>query len=115
VGLILDLAVVALALVVIGSLALLAWTLGVSAVRSVHEARASVAEARRAVAESEVRLVATAARIRSGLERVARLTAPMTSRPTSAAPDPTTTPAPPAPTAPTKQTPPTTPGEQPDA
>jgi len=78
VGLILDLAVAALALVVIGSLALLAWTLGVSAVRSVRRGRTSVAEARRSAAESEVRLAAAAERARSTLERFARRTTPMT-------------------------------------
>jgi hypothetical protein len=97
VGLILDLAVVALALVVIGSLALLAWTLGVSAVRSVRRGRESVAEARRTAAESEVRLVAEAERARSILERLTRRTAPMTAQPMTR---PTQTP---------------TPGEQPDA
>jgi hypothetical protein len=78
VGLILDLAVVALALVVIGSLALLAWTLGVSAVRSVRRGRTSVAEARRSAAESEVRLAAAAEPARSTLERFANRTAPPT-------------------------------------
>jgi type II secretory pathway pseudopilin PulG len=97
VGLILDLAVVALALVVIGSLALLAWTLGVSAVRSVRRGRASVAEVRRSAAESEVRLVAEAERARSILERLTRRTTPKTAQPMTR---PTQTP---------------TPGEQPDA
>jgi hypothetical protein len=78
VGLVLDLAVVALALVVIGSLALLAWTLGVSAVRSVRRGRASVAEARRSVAEADVRLTAAAEQARSTLEHLANRTAPPT-------------------------------------
>lgn len=92
-GLILDLAVVALALVVIGSLALLAWTLGVSAVRSVRRGRESVAEARSSAAASEVRLVGAAEQARAILERLSRRTTPMT-------PQPMTTPPP---------------GEQPDA
>jgi hypothetical protein len=101
VGLILDLAVVALALVVIGSLALLAWTLGVSAVRSVRRGQGSVAEARRTVSESEVRLVAEAEQARSTLARLTRRTTPMTPQPI---------------TPQTPMTPPTpTPGEQPDA
>jgi hypothetical protein len=53
VGLILDLAVVALAAAVIGSLALLTWTLAVNAVRSVDHGRAEVAAARRRVASVE--------------------------------------------------------------
>lgn len=61
-GLILDLAVAALALVVIGSLATLAWTLGVSAVRATARGREQVAARRRWVAESEARLPDTLAR-----------------------------------------------------
>jgi len=95
VGLILDLAVAALALVVIGSLALLAWTLGVSAVHSVRRGRESVAEARRSTAESEARLAAVAEGAGSTLERLTRRTAPKTPK----TPQPTPTP----------------PGEQPDA
>jgi len=97
VGLILDLAVVALALVVIGSLALLAWTLGVSAVRSVRRGRATVTEARRSAAESEARLIAGAELARSTLERLTRRTTPLAPIP---APSPSSTPPP---------------GEQPDA
>ncbi|HSJ00242.1 MAG TPA: hypothetical protein VLA59_07645 [Patescibacteria group bacterium] len=95
-GLILDLAVVALALVVIGSLALLAWTLGVSAVRSVRRGRASMAEARQSAAESEVHLTAAAERARSTLEHLVNRTAP--TQPMGSSPTPTTQP-----------------GEQPDA
>ena len=102
-GLILDLAVVALALVVIGSLALLAWTLGVSAVRSVRRGRESVTEVRRSVAASEVRLAAGAHQARSTLEWLSRRTAPMTSEPIATSTPPHSTP----PIAP--------PGEQPDA
>jgi hypothetical protein len=61
VGLILDLAVAVLALIVITSLALLAWTLGVSAVRATRNGRRQVAELRGAVAEAEARLRTTAA------------------------------------------------------
>jgi hypothetical protein len=61
VGLILDLAVAALALTVITSLALLAWTLGVSAVRATQNGRRQVAELRGAVAEAEARLRTAAA------------------------------------------------------
>ena len=57
-GLILDLAVAALAVAVIGSLALLTWTLAVSVVRAVAERRVAVAAARRRVAEAEQRLQA---------------------------------------------------------
>lgn len=91
-GLILDLAVVALAVAVIGSLALLAWTLGVSAAGSVRRGRASVAAARGSVAGSEARLAAVASQARSILEQLSRRT---TSQPTN------------------HPTPP--PGEQPDA
>jgi hypothetical protein len=76
VGLILDLAVVALALVVIGSLALLAWTLAVSSVRAVQRGRANVAESRRSVADADARLQASAARASSALEELARRTTP---------------------------------------
>ena len=55
-GLILDLAVVILGLLVIGSLALLAWTLAVSSVRAVRAERVRVAAARRSVAEAEGRV-----------------------------------------------------------
>ena len=55
-GLILDLAVAALVLVVIGSLSLLAWTLAVSSVRAVGEGRRTVAEARRTVRAADARL-----------------------------------------------------------
>jgi hypothetical protein len=75
VGLILDLAVVVLAMVVIGSLALLAWTLGVSAVRSVRREHAAVVSARRSVAEAESRLVTAAGRAGPAVERLARRTA----------------------------------------
>jgi hypothetical protein len=56
VGLILDLAVVAVTLVVLGSLALLTWTLAISATRAAAQGRTRVAGMRRAVAEMEATL-----------------------------------------------------------
>jgi hypothetical protein len=56
VGLILDLAVAALALVVVGSLALLAWTLGVSTVRATIAGRARVNSARARVGRIQARV-----------------------------------------------------------
>jgi hypothetical protein len=73
VGLILDLAVAALALVVIGSLATLAWTLAVSAVRATRRGQERVAAMRRAVADAEARLPETMASADAALaEAVAR-------------------------------------------
>jgi hypothetical protein len=74
VGLILDLAVVAIAVVVVGSLALLTWTLGVSAVRSVRRTRQRFEASRRRVAEAESRLTAAAARATATLEQMNRRT-----------------------------------------
>jgi len=76
VGLILDLAVVAIAVVVVGSLALLTWTLAVSAVRSVNRERRRVESARRKVADMETRLTDTAARAANSLEHWNRRTRP---------------------------------------
>jgi hypothetical protein len=76
VGLILDLAVVALALVVIGSLALLAWTLAVSAVRATNAGRVTVARSRQSVADAEARLTASAARALAALADLTTRTAP---------------------------------------
>jgi hypothetical protein len=59
VGLVLDLAVVAVTLVVLGSLALLAWTVGISATRAAAVGRTRVAGMRRAVADAQSRLRAT--------------------------------------------------------
>ena len=76
-GLILDLAVAMLALLVIGSLALLAWTLGFSAVRSVRDGRRQVAELRTGVADLESRLRSDAAAATATLaELTARTTPP---------------------------------------
>ena len=60
VGLILDLAVAALALIVIGSLTMLTWTLAVGAVRATRERREQVAGLRQRVIESEARLRSSA-------------------------------------------------------
>jgi hypothetical protein len=77
VGLILDLAVAALALLVVSSLALLAWTLGVGVVREVRRGHRQVAELRRDLVESEYRLRAGAATARATLaELTARTTSP---------------------------------------
>ena len=73
-GLILDLAVAALALLVIGSLALLAWKLSISAVRATGEGRASVAESRRAVAEIQDHLPSKAAAVAASLAKLAERT-----------------------------------------
>jgi len=56
VGLILDLAVVAVTIVVLASLALLAWTVAVGATRSAERGRARVAGLRREIAAAEARL-----------------------------------------------------------
>ena len=69
-GLILDAAVVALAVAVIGSLALLAWTLAVNAVRAVADGRVEVAAARRRVTETEARLQVAGARASAALARL---------------------------------------------
>ena len=69
-GLILDLAVVVLAVAVIGSLALLSWTLAVSAVRAVADGRAEVAAARRRVIDAEARLQVAGARASEALARL---------------------------------------------
>ena len=75
-GLILDLAVAALALLVIGSLALLAWTLGISAVRSVGRERQRVADARRAVAVAEDQIHVSAHALAETLDGLAARTTP---------------------------------------
>ena len=75
-GLILDLAVVALAVAVIGSLALLSWTLAVSAVRAVREGRDRVILLQRNVDEAEDRLRDAAARASTALARLEERTSP---------------------------------------
>jgi len=72
VGLILDVAVAALALAVIGSLGLLAWTLGVPAVRAVRRGRRDVGGVRARVTDAEADVTPMAARANAVLERVAR-------------------------------------------
>ena len=74
-GLILDLAVAALALVVIGSLATLAWTLAVSAVRANARGRRQVALLHRTVADAEARLPDVAAGTDAALVEAIRRTA----------------------------------------
>jgi hypothetical protein len=76
VGLILDLAVVVLALMVLSSLAILAWTLAVSSVRAAEAGRERVAEVRRSVATAEGRLRSTAARAMSTLAELSTRTSP---------------------------------------
>ena len=55
-GLILDLAVIGVTVVVLGSLALLAWTVGVGATRAADDARAGVARLRARAARAEAGL-----------------------------------------------------------
>ncbi len=74
-GLILDLAVAALALAVIGSLTTLAWTLAVSAVRADARGRRQVAQLRRSVDDAEARLPGYSARIDAALREGIRRTA----------------------------------------
>jgi hypothetical protein len=68
VGLILDLAIVVLGLVVIGSLATLAWTLAVSAVRAEQHGLARVVDARRRAAIAEERVRTAAARLAGAID-----------------------------------------------
>ena len=75
-GLILDLAVAALALLVIGSLALLTWTLAISAVRVRSRGGRRVARLRRDVAETERRLRSSAERATAVLADLAARTTP---------------------------------------
>ena len=77
-GLILDLAVVALALIVVTSLALLAWTLGVSAVRAAQNGRQQVIQLRGAVAEAEARLSTAAADAEAAIAALAARVTPPT-------------------------------------
>jgi len=76
VGLILDVAVAALALLVIGSLALLAWTLGFSAVRATRRGRERIDDSRRVVADAEARLRSGAAGAVATLSELATRTTP---------------------------------------
>jgi hypothetical protein len=74
VGLILDLAVAALALVVIGSLGLLAWTLAVSGVRAVRSGRERVSLLRETVADGEARIQRAALRASAALAEISERT-----------------------------------------
>ena len=64
-GLILDLAVLAIAAVVVGSLALLSWTFAISSARSVRRGRLEIAAARSAVADAEARILRVAEQARA--------------------------------------------------
>jgi hypothetical protein len=72
VGPILDLAVIALSVLVCASLALLAWTLGVTGVQAIREERARVDRARARVASLERELTERAAAIDQVLGQLAR-------------------------------------------
>jgi hypothetical protein len=58
---ILDLAVIALAMMVCGTLGLLAWTMGIALPKALHRARRDLLQARLAVVVTERRLRALAA------------------------------------------------------
>jgi hypothetical protein len=70
VGPILDLAVAALVVVVLGSLSLLAWTLAVSSVTATRRARRRVADARQVLHEHEVRLHTSRVRAQRQIDRL---------------------------------------------
>jgi VIT1/CCC1 family predicted Fe2+/Mn2+ transporter len=59
VELILDLAVAALAVAVVASLAILAWTLAVSGTRGIHGGRCRIARLRMLLTDAEARLART--------------------------------------------------------
>ena len=69
-GVILDLAVAALVVVVLGSLGMLAWTLAVSSVAATRRARQRVADARREIHRLERELHDARARTLDQLERL---------------------------------------------
>ena len=71
-GPLLDLAVIALAVLVSGSLGLLAWTLGVSAVSAVRRERQRLTDARRDLAARELWLPEQRAAAEAVLVRLAR-------------------------------------------
>lgn len=70
-GVILDLAVAALVVVVLGSLSLLAWTLAVSTVTATRRARRRVADARQRFHEREVDMRASRVRAQRQIDRLA--------------------------------------------
>jgi hypothetical protein len=76
VGLILNVAVIVLAASVIGSLALLAWTFGVSAVDATRRGREQVAASRQSVADAEARLRSATERATGTLAELATRTRP---------------------------------------
>ena len=75
-GLIFDLAVAALALMVIGSLALLAWTLAVSAVRAVEVGRERVTGLRQSLTDAEGRLQSASKRATEALAELSHYATP---------------------------------------
>ena len=76
-GLLLDLAVGLIAMVVTVSLAVLAWTFGISGVAAVRRGRAHVAAERTRVATMEADLLAAATDARASLEQLADRTRPI--------------------------------------
>jgi hypothetical protein len=74
VGTLLDVAAVALAILVSGSLALLAWTLGVTARKAAGGARRRVVQARADLAWAERQMGSDAARLRELLRDLAART-----------------------------------------
>ena len=75
-GPILDLAVAALAVTVVASLALLAWTLAVSVVRAVHHGRSQVLGWRQTLTDAEARLGSTLGVLDDGIQRANRYVTP---------------------------------------
>ena len=75
-GPILDLAVAALAVTVVASLALLAWTLAVSAVRAVNQGRSQVLGWRQSATDAEARLGSTLGVLDEGIRRANRYVTP---------------------------------------
>ena len=71
-GPLLDLAVIALAVLVSGSLGLLAWTLGVSAVSAIGRERQRLTDARRDLAALELRLPERRVTVEAALLRLTR-------------------------------------------
>jgi hypothetical protein len=71
VGVILDLAVAALVVVVLGSLSMLAWTFAVSSVTATRRARSRVADARQRLHEREVEMHASRVRAQRQIDRIA--------------------------------------------
>lgn len=76
-GLIFDLAVAALALAVVASLALLVWTIAVTLVRAVHLSRREVADLRTRVTDGDARLISASTRASTTLAELSRRTDPL--------------------------------------